>query len=270
MSGRRLRALLRKEWAEARRNRTLTWTFAFLALVLCALPLLLAFVAIGALRADLASDPGVARLLALLVAHRPQLAELSPDGRLQVLVLRQCLPLFLILPLIGAMTSATYSIVGERASRSLEPLLATPLSTGEMLLGKTIAAALPAVLGTWLAFLAFVAGTVALGGSRLAALAIDRPSWLTMVLVTPALALFGIGTGVLVSARAKDPRTAQQVGTLLVLPVMVLLVAQVAGVFLLGAAMALGGALVLFLLDAALLGWGVRLFDRDRLLAEWR
>lgn len=270
MNRRRLRAVLRKEWAEARRNRAIAWTFAFIAFVLSALPLLLAFVAIDALRADIANDPGVVRLLALLVERRPQLAELSQQGQVQVLVLRQCLPLFLILPLVGAMTSATYSIVGERASRTLEPLLATPLSTGELLLGKTIAAALPAVFGTWVAFLAFAAGVMALGGSRLTALAIDRASWLALFLVTPGLALLGMGAGVLVSIRAKDPRSAQQVGTLLVLPVMALLVAQVAGVFLLGTTVVLGSALVLAALDAALLAWGVRLFDRERLLAEWK
>ena len=191
-------------------------------------------------------------------------------SQLQVLLLRHSLPLFLILPLAGSLTSATYSIVGERASRRLEPLLATPVTTGELLLGKTVAVALPAVLGTWLAFAVFFGSTLVLGGVPVATLAVDAAGWLTMLLATPGFALFGMGAGVLVSARAKDPRAAQQIGMLLLLPIMLLLVAQIAGAFLLGPGLAIGGGAVVFVLDAALLAWGRRLFDRERLLAEWR
>ena len=38
---------------------------------------------------------------------------------------------------------AAYSIVGEKVEKSLEPLLATPTTDGEILLGKSIAALLP-------------------------------------------------------------------------------------------------------------------------------
>jgi ABC-type Na+ efflux pump permease subunit len=44
-------------------------------------------------------------------------------------------------PLIAAI--ASYSLVGEKVEKSLEPLLATPTTDGEILLGKSIAAFLP-------------------------------------------------------------------------------------------------------------------------------
>jgi ABC-2 type transport system permease protein len=43
---------------------------------------------------------------------------------------------------------ASYSIVGEKVEKSLEPLLATPTTDGEILLGKSIAAFIPPIAAT--------------------------------------------------------------------------------------------------------------------------
>ena len=53
------------------------------------------------------------------------------------------------MPLMVPVTIAAYSIVGEKITRSLEPLLATPVTTTELLLGKGLAAALPGVGTAW-------------------------------------------------------------------------------------------------------------------------
>ena len=270
MSGRRLRALLRKEWAEALRNRAVTGTFAVLALVFVALPLSIAFAPTEAMRRGIRTDPQVVALVDKLVAFQPAVAALGRDEQMAALLLRQLLPLFLILPLLGGMSVATFSIVGEKTGRSLEPLLATPVTSAELLLGKTLAAALPAVAGAWLAFAIFAGGVAALGGAAVARAVFDAAALLTMGLIGPLVGLLGIGAGVLVSARAQDPRGAQQIGAVIVLPVVALVVAQGAGVFVLGVPFVLGGAAVLASLDAAVFAWGARAFDRDRVFTRWR
>jgi ABC-2 type transport system permease protein len=252
------------------RNRTVVWTFLLVAAIFVLLPLTLAFGFTGPLAAELERDPRGTEMLDLLAAYYPAVDSLAPEGRLQVMVLRQLLPLFLILPLLGGVGVAAYSVVGEKVSRSLEPLLATPLTAGELLLGKTVAAALPATAGTWIAFGLFGAGVRALGGAAIARLVLDLAAWGMMALIVPLVALLGIGAGVVVSARARDPRGAQQIGGLLVLPVVALVVAQTAGVFLLGPGFVAVGAVVLALVDAALLAWGSRRFDRERVFVDWR
>ncbi len=57
--------------------------------------------------------------------------------------------IFVILPGIIPATIGSYSIVGEKVEKSLEPLLATPITDGELLLGKAIAGFLPTLLSTW-------------------------------------------------------------------------------------------------------------------------
>ena len=50
---------------------------------------------------------------------------------------------FIILAAVLPTTIATYAIVGEKVEKSLEPLLATPTTDSELLLGKSIAAFFP-------------------------------------------------------------------------------------------------------------------------------
>ena len=64
-------------------------------------------------------------------------------------VLPPLITAFSFLYVIGAMLApvgiASYSLVGEKVQKSLEPLLATPTTDEEILVGKSIAAFLPAI-----------------------------------------------------------------------------------------------------------------------------
>ncbi|MGH3295882.1 MAG: ABC transporter permease subunit, partial [Trebonia sp.] len=61
--------------------------------------------------------------------------------------------LFFFMIYTGALpaTIASYSLVGEKIERSLEPLLATPVTDGEVLAGKGLAAFLPPIAAVWAA-----------------------------------------------------------------------------------------------------------------------
>ena len=50
---------------------------------------------------------------------------------------------FVIIPVVLPSIMGSYSIVGEKIEKSLEPLLATPTTDGELLLGKSLATFLP-------------------------------------------------------------------------------------------------------------------------------
>ena len=65
--------------------------------------------------------------------------------------------IFLLLSMIVPSTIAAYSIIGEKNSHTLEPLLATPVRRWQLLAGKMLAALLPAVLVTWVSGGLFIA-----------------------------------------------------------------------------------------------------------------
>jgi ABC-2 type transport system permease protein len=98
----------------------------------------------------------------------------------------------------------------------------------------------------------------------------NRRSLLLLLAVGPMAALVALQLAVLVSARVNDPRTAQQFGALLILPLTLLFVMQFNGVFAL--TLPVIGLLFAALTAAwiALLVVGVAAFDRETILTRWK
>ena len=67
--------------------------------------------------------------------------------------------IFVVITTVLPSTIAAYSIVGEKVEKTLEPLLATPTTDGEILLGKGIAAFIPPILSSWMGASIYMAAT---------------------------------------------------------------------------------------------------------------
>ena len=258
--------IVRKEWLELRQDAKILIGATAPALIFIFLPLVLVFIAGRVPLDDLDLEE-----LSRFIAANTTLAGLTDTELAQAVVGVQFSTLFVLLPIITPSVLASYSIVGEKTSRTLEPLLATPVRTWELLLGKMLASFIPAIALTWVAGGIFIAGMAAITTSRRAFAAIVSPAWLLILfLVTPLLALIVIAALVAVSSRVNDPRTAQQVSGFLVIPFVLLFVGQLAGLVVLGPALVLIATLVLALI-AALALWGVtRLFQREVILTRWK
>ena len=76
-------------------------------------------------------------------AFAQRCGDLSPGDCGIYFLVSQFLLMFMLLPLAIPATIASYSIVGEKITRTLEPLLATPISTLQLLVGKAAAAVTP-------------------------------------------------------------------------------------------------------------------------------
>ncbi len=178
--------------------------------------------------------------------------------------------IFLMMPLFVPILISSQSVAGEKERRTLEPLLAAPVSAAELVLGKGLAAVVPAVAITWLSFALFVAGVDAVTWKLANGPVLPNGMWLFGVgVVAPLFAFLGNGMAVLVSARVGETRLAQQLSGLVVLPLMGLIGGQLAGWIRAGTGYyAVLGAVVL-VLDVLLVRASVRLFDRERLVSRW-
>jgi ABC-2 type transport system permease protein len=189
----------------------------------------------------------------------------------QYFVINQFMLLFMMMPLAIPVTIASYSIVGEKTTRTLEPLLATPVSTLSLLGGKALAAVLPAVLVTWLGFGVFVVGAVIITGGGGLMLGILNVLWMIAIFVVgPLLALAAVSVAVMVSSRANDPRVAEQLSMLVILPLLALFFGQVTGLILINQRLILWMAIGLALLDVGLLALATQIFQREAILTRWK
>ena len=178
--------------------------------------------------------------------------------------------MFMILPVAIPVTIAAYSIVGEKTTRSLEPLLATPITTVELLTAKIVAAIVPAILATWLAFAIFLVGARLLAPPAVFS-AFFAIHWLLAVLVVaPLLTLLAACVAVIVSSRVSDPRVAEQLSSVVILPLILLVVGQAVGLILIDRQIMVLLAVVVLVLDVGLVYLAVRLFQRETILTRWK
>ncbi len=254
--------ILRREWLETFRNRLLMSTILLPPILLTVAPIVLAG-AVG----DERLPP---ELATQILAQKPEWAGFTPGELAGAFAVQQFLVFFLLMPAYIPLSIATFSIIGEKQARSLEPVLAAPIRTGELLAGKSIAALVPGVLAGWATYVVFVMLASVVYGPALFGVVTDG-SWLAGVfLLGPAVGMSSVVAGVIVSARVNDPRVAQQIGGVVIVPIVALVLVQATGTLLVGP---LGYTiLAVVILGISLVGLrvGVGLFDREAILTRWR
>ena len=259
-----VRAVISREIVEIVRNRLLLFSVIVPPVILTLVPVIL-------LKVQLNSAPRMpASAIAEILASRPEWATLSANEIAAAFVVQQFLLIFLILPAYIPLSIASYSIVGEKQTRSLEAVLATPIRTTELLAGKAIAALVPGVLAAWLAYVAMVTlAAVLIGGAMLPVL--TDPTWLAAVFAMgPAVGLVSVAAGVIVSSRVTDPRSAQQIGALIILPLVAIVIAQTTGKFVLGAREYVLLAIVTAIVGVVGVRLGTLIFGRESILTRWK
>jgi ABC-2 type transport system permease protein len=214
-------AVFVKEWRDLLSNRLLLGAVAFPAIIFAAIPTgLVAFIQANDL------DPNQ---LTQIQQYISNFAGVEAKTAAQAFIVLNFMAYFLLIPAMVPMAIATQSVIGEKVARSLEPQLATPLEVPELLAGKTLAAALPAVTATWAVYLLYGLINGAIADPRLTRFVFSDVWLLAMATLVPLICLFSVLLGIVVSSRVNDPRTAQQIGGFVVLPIIAVAVAQFFG-----------------------------------------
>jgi ABC-2 type transport system permease protein len=262
----RIFVLLRKEWLDLRRNYGALAPIALVTVLAMVLPFVVTFGIPGWVGEPLAEDSDLVRLGGQSGAP----GWLSGEGRVQYFLLQQFLLLFLLTPITGAMALAAHAIVGEKQARTLEPLLATPVSTVELLVAKVLGALLPSLAISGVTLGLYLGGIAWLGEPGVAAAMLNARTAILALWVGPTASLVSLQSAILVSSRVNDARAAQQVGVLIIVPLTGLVVAQFVGAVwvtpgvlgLIGA-----GALALWMILVLV---SIVLFQREAILTRWR
>jgi ABC-2 type transport system permease protein len=177
---------------------------------------------------------------------------------------------FIIAAAITPTAIASYSIVGEKLQKSLEPMLATPMSDGDILLGKTISALLLPLVAVYAGSLAFMSLVDYFTHSLLGYY--YYPNWHigAILLAVPFAALLCVQVNVVISSRMTDARSAQQSGVLVMLPFIGVFLASELGLFELNDTnlVILAGALAI--ISVAMFVVARATFQREEILTRWK
>jgi ABC-2 type transport system permease protein len=177
--------------------------------------------------------------------------------------------IFLLIPTINAMMIALHSFVGEKEKRTMETLLFSPITVKELFIGKVLSAFIPSIIITWVSFLLFGIITVSLTYNMFGYLIFPNANWLILMLwVVPVITILTILVNVFVSARAKGFQEAQQLGGILILPIMALFIGQATGFLIIKPfLLALIGVIIL-ILNFILLKMMTKYNDRNTLFEK--
>lgn len=238
-------------WTIAAKDLRTTWAHKGIRYGLSAFPMVAAI--------------GLPQVIGYAAAKRGDLPPALVEGFLQSFLF-----FFMIAVTTLPTAIASYSLVGEKVERSLEPMLATPVSVGSVLLGKTIAAVVPTLVAVWSACAVFMVlanreATPLLGYRYFP----QATTWVQLFVLMPLIALLTVNIDIVVSSRVSDVRSAQQIAGLVVLPVSALYMAAQLGSIALNLTMLWrlsAGAAVLAALTLML---ARRVFDREEILIRW-
>lgn len=177
---------------------------------------------------------------------------------------------FVLIPSILPSIIASYSFVGEKVEKSLEPLLATPTTDGELLLGKSLAAFVPCMAVTYIAAAIFVSILDFWSYTALGILLLPNMYWaLLMFVITPLACIMSVLANVIISSRVSDIRAAQQLGGIVVLPlVFVVIFASTTSSPSMLLGLAVAAALVVA--DVTLFYLSKAVFQREEILTKWK
>jgi ABC-2 type transport system permease protein len=179
--------------------------------------------------------------------------------------------MFMIIPAVLPTIIASYTLVGEKINKSLEPLLATPTTDSEILGGKSLSIFVPTMVVTWLSFIPFVILVDVITRPVLGYYLLPNPLWMIAVFVIcPLVGILSILANVIVSSRVSDVRSAQQLGSLVVLPIIVFFLLILSQSSTMGVSLILVFAAILLGVDAVIMFVALKVFRREEILIRWK
>ncbi len=179
-----------------------------------------------------------------------------------------CPVLFLCVPIVCSVASASCAFVSERENGTLETLFLSSMNAKSVFNAKITACTLISVIISLISFVLF-AITVSIADLMLSAPYFFSLEWLvTAVLLMPSLALFSVVFVTLILPRVYSTGEALQTMGYLILPFVLLYLVQLTGVFQITFLFLIVLALVLMALSIVLFNLSARKFRAENLTAR--
>jgi len=174
---------------------------------------------------------------------------------------------FLLIPIMSGSIIGAGSFVGEKEHKTMESLFYTPISIRELFNAKVLGTVVPAYAVTLISAVVFGIVMNIGGWLYFGKLVFPSIKWLILIFwVSPAVTILAIYFMVLMSAKANNFQEAQQMSIFIILPVILLLIGQISGVFILNEIILAGFGLLIFIVDYLLMRTAASRFVPEKLI----
>ena len=199
----------------------------------------------------------------------PNWSELNDLQRISVLQANMYLAFLIMIPMIVPMATSGDSIAGEKERKTIESLIAAPISETELFLGKALAASAPSIIVSWVAEIIYIVFTDIIlydimGGKILFP---NTFAILMFFLLMPTQTLLSTLLMTAISSRSTGSREAMQKSGLLATPLILIVSAIVFVPLILHPLFCLVSEAILIILTFVILRVAVRGFNREKLLS---
>jgi len=264
--------VFRKDWREIKRNWQVILPIIIVPLMISVfIPVILTLIpsVVTTSEADLGG-------FETLIQSLPTSVQGQIEGmtEIQVMIYIMALyffaPFFLIIPLMASSVIASDSFAGEKERKTIEALLATPISDSELLFGKMLVSFIPSMLVTVVSFVMYTTVFDVLSFNLFnGMLLLPNLDWILLIFgLAPTVALASIGLTVIISAKVKGFKEAQQISVILLLPILGLVFGQLSGAVIFGPAVIAVLTVIFVAIDFVVFRIGVKMFKREEILAQ--
>ena len=263
--------IFKKDWREIRRNWQVILPILIVPLMISVfLPVILT--AIPSLTTEETPVSGFDALIQNLPIHvQEQIAGMTETQiMIYIMALYFFAPFFLIIPLMASSVIASDSFAGEKERKTIEALLATPISDSELFLGKTLVSFTLSMAVTITSFAIYSTVFDLLSFNLFkGVLLLPNLDWILMIFaLAPTMALASIGLTVMISAKVKGFKEAQQISVILLIPILALVFGQATGAIIFGPLMITALIAIFAAIDLAIFRIGVKMFKREEILSK--
>ena len=195
--------------------------------------------------------------------------DLDNFGKTMVLMAYAMFVTVLLLPIIIPAVTASETVVGEKERKTIEAILASPMTESEIVTAKILSSLLPSFLGTAIAAIGYMGITDYILWKNVGIILF--PDFLSMAFVFifgPLFSTISVELMIMISTKVKSVRDSYQIGSLIVLPLILLIAAEMFSFFFASYATLFGGVAGMLILIAILFKIATSIFDREKVITK--
>ncbi len=207
-------------------------------------------------------------IILYLISAGQNISGLSENTDYLSIMAMEYLILLTVVPLSLSSMASSYSFVGEKVQRTIEPILASPIDENDLFIGKILAPLIPTAIVTY-TMLGIYTVFVDYLSLKHGFLIFPNLPWFFIVFIfIPSILILAIVLVLIASSRVVDPRSAQQYSAIIVVPVLAIFFAAMVLV------QYLQTILFIFSIITAISAYfiyriAVKSFDRERIITRW-